>query len=44
MISWKKYKSGKTWIVEWSDGKSCRFLSEQKALEEINRRFFNECF
>lgn len=40
MLTWEKYKSGKIWIVKWSDGKAAKYLTEQKALEAINDRFF----
>jgi hypothetical protein len=44
MLTWKKTKTIKGWLVEWSDGKRCIFKTEQKALEEINNRFFSAYF
>jgi hypothetical protein len=44
MLTWTKTKTIKGWLVKWSDGKSCIFRSEQKALEAINNRFFDAYF
>lgn len=44
MLTWKKYKSGRKWIVEWSDGIKTEFFSEKSALEAINNRFFDMYF
>jgi hypothetical protein len=44
MLTWKIKKIGNKWNVIWSDGISKSFLSEQKALEAINSKFFDSYF
>jgi len=44
MLTWKIYKSGYKWVVEWSDGIKTVFMSEKSALQAVNNRFFDTYF